>query len=113
MQDVIRALDERIGSLRRELEALTTAKNHLLAGMATISSAVEVPKEEPKVSRRSSARPGYSEDLRRAVVADIRNGMSYTHAAKKYGVTWFTAREWDQSGRWEPEGKLKRRGSAA
>ena len=66
-------------------------------------------KRQSKARRK---RPTYTDDFKSRVVAAVRNGLSFGEASKKFNTTWFSVREWANSGRFEPmasETALRRR----
>lgn len=69
------------------------------------------PGKKQRATKRT--RPTYSDDFRRQVVAAVRGGTSIGAAAKQYGVTWFTVREWVNSGSYEPEGGRRTKKASA
>ena len=66
----------------------------------TVVSGTEPIGTDRKRARKRSRRI-YSDDFRRNEVAAVREGMSFGQAAKKFRTTWFTVREWVNSGRFE------------
>ena len=59
------------------------------------------PGSQSRGPRRT--RPTYTDDFRRKVVAAIRKGQTIGGAAKQFNTSWFTVREWANSGNYEPE----------
>ena len=58
-------------------------------------------KSAVKTTRRTM--PAYTDEFRRRVVGAVRKGMSFGDASKKFRTTWYSVREWSNSGRFEPE----------
>ena len=53
-------------------------------------------------------KPVYTDDFKRRVVTAVRQGMSFGEASKKFKTTWFSVRDWSNSGRFEPAATAKK-----
>jgi len=109
IDQLVQELERQKSSIENALAALngvaglgTTAEFRKTVSRSprTVISGAETRGTDKKRARKRS-RPIYSDDFRRQVVAAVRNGMSFGRAAKKFRTTWFTVREWVNSGRFE------------
>ncbi|HYO82060.1 MAG TPA: hypothetical protein VES20_11695 [Bryobacteraceae bacterium] len=81
-------------------------KKQPLTAESSIDSADQTSPREAATTKRDAKarlkRPVYTDDFRRGVVAAVRDGMSFGDAAREFKTTWFSVREWANSGRFEP-----------
>lgn len=102
--------------LRMALQALQAE----IAKWESLAGGFQPPPEEPepkpvkpvKLERATTKKRGrpkkkkrptgddYSNEMRRTVAADIAAGMRVGDAAKKYGISWVTARAWSKDPRY-------------
>jgi hypothetical protein len=98
---VLIQLDEAIEEMRHRIEQLTKVRENLtrVYGNGDTPAKKAPVREEIAIVKgnKRGHRPQYTPDFKRQVVAEIRSGLSYGEASKKHGITWFTARNWDQS----------------
>jgi len=128
INEVLKQLESQRASLERAISALREVSGTGLLGAGDVSVLEEAVERTRRRGRPASGgtptsvaneggesvatrkrapskkrkMPVYSDDFRRRVVTSVRNGMSFGEAARKFKTTWFSVREWVQSGRFEP-----------
>jgi len=128
INEVLKQLESQRASLERAINALREVSGSGLLGAGDVSVLAEAVERTRRRGRPASGgmstsasndsaqssatkkrapankrkMPVYSDEFRQRVVTAVRNGMSFGEAARKYKTTWFSVREWVNSGRFEP-----------
>ncbi len=106
IEQILQELELQKSSIKRAIAALNgVAAEAYRRIQHTGVSPTEGRKADNRKHARTRSRPVYTDDFRRRVVMAVRDGMSFGQAAKKFDTTWFTVREWVNSGRFEPAKK--------
>jgi len=103
IEQILQELESQKSSIERAIAALNgVAAEAYRPKLHTAVTRADGRKADNRKHARTRSRPTYTDDFRRQVIMAVRDGMSFGQAAKKFGTTWFTVREWVNSGRFEP-----------
>jgi len=109
IDQIVRQLEIQKRSIESAIAALKQVSDlplMLSAAGSTESQSGQRKRGRPSKNQSGPAerrtRPTYTDDFRRQVVAALRDGSSIGQAAKQFNTTWFTVREWANSGKYEP-----------
>ncbi|MBC7925459.1 MAG: hypothetical protein H7039_07360 [Bryobacteraceae bacterium] len=121
VEQIIEKLEQQQASIQRAIAALKEISDGglnvrgLAEDVARATGAADGQQVRTRVKRKGvksivekssngakRTMPAYNDDFRRKVVAAVRSGLTFGQAAKKFKTTWFSVREWSNSGRFEP-----------